>query len=108
VSLSPANGPAVWLSINGLRRRLSCGKTFAYQVVAEMEQGGYLRRIWLGRHQRIAVESVERWEAAHAAQESDLKTAVVNLRANGPPPRPQPAGTVPTAAELRAATRHAL
>jgi len=71
---------------------------------------GYLRRIWLGRHQRVALESVERWEAIHAEPEKDtVRSTVAKLRAAHdrapPPPKVQ---RQPTAAELRAMLRKAL
>jgi len=54
-----------FLSISDIRARWSCGRTFVYGAIAEMERGGYLRRIHLGSVQRIALGSVEQWEALH-------------------------------------------
>jgi hypothetical protein len=54
-----------FLSVNDLRARWRCSKSFVYSALAEMERNGYLRRLRLGRVQRIAMESVEQYEAAH-------------------------------------------
>jgi hypothetical protein len=70
-----------YLSIADLRARWSCGRTFAYQAIAEMESGGYLRRIWLGPSQRIALDSVEAWERLHASPPDVARALVARLRA---------------------------
>ncbi len=102
-----SSAPA-FLSVQGIQNRWSCGRTFVYEAIAEMQVKGYLKRMWLGRHQRITLESVERWETEHSAPEPNtVRSTVAGLRAaNAPPPRP--AAHQHTAAELRALLRNAL
>ena len=78
---------AVFLSISDVAARWSCGRTFVYGAIAEMEREGYLRRIWLGRVQRIALESLERWEQAHStsSREADSDSAASLRAANDRP-----------------------
>jgi hypothetical protein len=98
-----------YLSVQDIRTRWSCGRTFVYEAIAEMEVGGYLKRMWLGRHQRIALESVEHWEAAHVKPRQDnVRSTVVKLRAaNDAPPR-KPAMKPRSAAEMFALFKTAL
>jgi hypothetical protein len=71
-----------YLSVNDIRRRWSCGRTFVYTAIAEMERGGYLRRIWLGRDQRLSVESVETWERLHQEPANEpMRGEIAKLRA---------------------------
>jgi hypothetical protein len=71
------SGPSPFLSIAELTARWGCGRTFVYEAVAEMEQAGYLKRIWLGRVQRLSIESVERWEGLHATAALDTDRATI-------------------------------
>jgi hypothetical protein len=81
--------PSPFLSIAELTARWGCGRTFAYEAVAEMEAGGYLKRLWLGRVQRLSIESVQTWEALHskAGVDSDRATIAV-LRTETSPRAP--------------------
>lgn len=56
-----------FLRIQEIRDRWKCGRTFVHKAIGEMAAGGCLNRIFVGRRPRIALASVERWEAAHAA-----------------------------------------
>jgi len=58
---------ASFLSIADVAARWSCGRTFVYGAIAEMEREGYLRQLHLGRVRRIALESVEQYETLHAS-----------------------------------------
>jgi hypothetical protein len=92
----PFRPPPRFLSIDDVRARWSCGRTFVYAAIGEMERDGYLQRIWLGRVQRIAAESVGRWEALHSqpAAEPLTKGRIAALRAANDP-LPEPARTAP-------------
>jgi MarR-like DNA-binding transcriptional regulator SgrR of sgrS sRNA len=59
---------AQYLTLQDLRARWHCGKTFAYEAIAEMQANGYLTRLWIGRSQRIGLASIERWELEHSDQ----------------------------------------
>ena len=85
--------PSPFLSIAELTARWGCGRTFTYHAIAEMDAGGYLQRIWLGRVQRVSIEAVERWEALHSKPRpnSDRATIAVlrsEVPARGPVPAP--------------------
>jgi hypothetical protein len=53
---------AAWLSIPDLQERWSASRSSVYRALAVMAREGYLRRMALGSDQRIALESVERYE----------------------------------------------
>jgi hypothetical protein len=98
-----------FLSIRDVQTRWSCGRTFAYEALAEMEAAGYLRRFWLGRCQRVAVESVERYEAEHADQPHDCtRSTVAGMRAANSPPARCHVTQQPSAAQLRRLFRAAV
>lgn len=100
---------AGYLSIQDIQQRWAMGRSFAYEAVAEMQQQGYLKRMWCGRHQRIAVESVERWEALHAEPQLDMVRSTVASLRDKRAPRPHPtSGKRASAAELLAVLRSAL
>jgi len=80
---------ASFLSIADVAARWSCGRTFVYGAIAEMEREGYLRQLHLGRVRRIALESVEQYEALHAKAATEEAPARC-LSA----PRPRAARTV--------------
>jgi hypothetical protein len=40
-------------------------------AIGEMERGGYLSRLWLGRDQRLSVESVRTWERTYRRPASE-------------------------------------
>lgn len=84
-----------FLSIADVQARWSCGRTFVYAAVAEMKAGGYLRRLQLGRVQRIAEESIERFEALH----TDHREAPALDRGRR---RESPRATTPVGAAIRA------
>jgi hypothetical protein len=98
-----------FLSISDICTRWSCGRTFVYAAVAEMEREGYLRRLWLGRVQRVELVSVERYEALHADQRATPERAtVVTLRvASAPRPCHAPEASQGGAAERLAGYRAA-
>ncbi len=96
----------MFLSVQDIHERWSCGRTFVYQAIAEMEHRGWLRRMWVGRHQRIALESVQRWEAEHVdPPRNTVRSKVTKLRATRSKPV---AATQRTAAERLALYRKAL
>jgi hypothetical protein len=68
---------SLFLSIADLTTRWSCGRTFVYAALREMEDQGYLRRLWLGRVQRVALEAVERWETLHSQGPAPARVAPV-------------------------------
>jgi len=77
-----ASAVAAFLSIADVAARWSCGRSFVYEAIAEMERNGYLRRLVLGRVQRIAVESILQYEVLHAGAEVDRSASVIaGLRA---------------------------
>lgn len=89
--MDAANQP-VWLSINDLCARWSCGRSTVYRKLKEMEQGGYLRRFFLGKTDvRVNVESVETWERLHSAPDGeDTKAVVVKAREKNEAPKRRP------------------
>jgi DNA-binding IclR family transcriptional regulator len=68
-----------FLSIADIQERWSVSRATVYRALSEMERGGYLRRLWLGRVQRVAFASLERFEAVHAKPCQDRTLEVVNL-----------------------------
>jgi hypothetical protein len=73
-------GTTRWLSVSDLQARWSCGRTQVYSAIAEMQAAGYLRRLQLGRVQRVAEESVERFEAIHAGPRGEVARAPARRR----------------------------
>jgi hypothetical protein len=92
-----AEGQPGFLSVLDLQARWSCGRTFVYAAITEMERRGYLRRLQLGRVQRIALASVEAWEAAHS------KTPRAERQVALARPRRAPASSSAAAWKLRIA-----
>jgi len=78
-----------FLSVADIDARWSCSRAHVYRAIAEMEREGYLRRLLLGRVQRVAEASVAQYEARHATQPVDMpKSTIVGLRAALDGPRP--------------------
>lgn len=69
-----------YLATSELRSRWDCGKSFVYTAIARIDAEGYLKRFWLGKHQRIALESVEAFERMHLAPEGEIRSMVIALR----------------------------
>lgn len=86
-----------FLSVSDLQARWSCGRTFIYAALGEMERAGYLRRLWLGRVQRVGLESIERWEEAHARRDPTPEGQALAL-----PARPRRAEAASAGAAIRA------
>jgi hypothetical protein len=91
--------PAAFLSIGDIRDRWSCGRTFVYEALADMERGGYLRRLAIGRRPRFALDSIETWERLHTNTGAAIeRRGLVALRAANEPRKRQrqlpPAGGV--------------
>ena len=57
---------ADFLSIASLTARWNCARSTTYEAIKDMERGGYLKRVYLGRVQRISMESIEEFERQHA------------------------------------------
>lgn len=88
-----AGRPSPFLSIAELTARWGCGRTFTYEAIAEMEAAGYLKRLYLGRVQRVALESAEEFERRHAQGPGEV---VSRLRLSAPvPKRPKPSSVAP-------------
>lgn len=66
VVLFPGMAAQQYLTIQDLKNRWHCGKTFVYEAISEMLGNGYLERIWIGRSQRISLASIECWELEHS------------------------------------------
>lgn len=96
--------PSPFLSIAELTARWGCGRTFTYDAIAEMEAGGYLKRIWLGRVQRVGIESVERWEALHTKPEVNTDRGVIATLRTASPARPPGALPRPSTPRRRSAS----
>lgn len=71
---------AAFLSISDLRARWSCSRAFVYTAIGGMERGGYLRRIYLGRVQRVALDSVETWERLHSLPQGESRAEIAGMR----------------------------
>jgi hypothetical protein len=69
-----------FLSVNDLRARWSCSRSFVYRAIADMERAGYLQRIYLGSVQRVALDSVETWERLHSSPQGESRAEVPTLR----------------------------
>jgi hypothetical protein len=81
----PAASPA-FLSVNDLRARWSCSRGSVYTALTDMERGGYLRRIYLGRVQRVALDSIETWERLHSSPRGESRAEVAGMRRQVPLP----------------------
>lgn len=105
--VSRADEATKYLSVSGICQRWSCGRTFAYEAIHEMDRAGYLTRFYVGKRDlRIAVESLEQYERLHSRRERDAEEREVNewITMNPParkaPPAP-PEGQAGSAAALR-------
>lgn len=78
VTLVPPATAVAYYSIQALRIRWSCGETKVYDAIHEMESNHYLKRMFVGHDQRVALESVERYEREHTVS-PDLKEKVFHL-----------------------------
>ena len=55
-----------FLAIRDIRRRWSCARSTVYDAIKEMDAARYLKRLYLGRVQRVALSSIEEYERRHA------------------------------------------
>src|SRR4051812_36466699 len=70
-----------WFSIQDLRSRWSCSKTYVYRALREMDRDGYLEQLFLNsRNQRIALQTVLRWEREHSQPIEHSRSEIVALR----------------------------
>lgn len=90
---------SVFSSIADLTARWSCARSTVYAAIREMERSGYLKRLFLGRVQRIAMESIEEFERLHAQRPGEV---VSRLRQVAPRPKRLPkTATAPLRSMLR-------
>ena len=80
--------PSPFLSVADLAARWGCGRTFTYGAISEMDAAGYLQRVWLGRVQRVSVDSVEKWEALHSKADVDTDRSTIATLRTAAPARP--------------------
>jgi hypothetical protein len=90
---------SVFSSIADLTARWSCARSTVYAAIKEMEQSRYLKRLFLGRVQRIAMESIEEFERRHAQRQGEVVSRLRQV-ASRPKPLPQTA-TAPLRSMLR-------
>jgi hypothetical protein len=107
--VSSAGEATKYLSVNGICQRWSCGRTFAYEAIHEMDRAGYLERFYVGKRDlRIAVESLEQYERLHSRREQDPEEREVNdWVTKSPPARREPQAPLRSQAGSAAALRDA-
>ncbi len=83
---------AAFLKPQDIMERWTVSKATVYRAIDEMEQGGYLKRLYIGKghDQRIALESIETYERLHNMPGGGVAAEVVALRVTGRKKKPSP------------------